>query len=909
VNACTIISRNYLAQARVLAESFRAQHPDGGFSVLVIDGPVLHANAPYELIRPSDLDVAEDEYFRMAAIYDVMELATAIKPWLLRHLLELGEPVVYLDPDIEVFRPLDDAARLSEEHGIVLTPHIVETVPHTARELVHRTVRHSGIYNLGFIAVSERALPFLRWWEQRLARDCLVAPTEGLFVDQRWVDFAPGLFDHCIVRDPSWNVAWWNLGRRAFDHDGSGYTVDRKALTFFHYSGYDPRRPHLLSKFQGDKPPILLSEEPAIARLCDEYSAKLFEADFDVFSLQPYGFDTFGPEIPLDRRMRRLYRGALLKSEEDGSPEPPNPFAGDTGEAFIKWLRESEDPIGGAATISRYLQKVRLEVPKLAEQFFDVRWISADDYLEWVRRHGWREQKIPQELRPPRQEQASREAQQRMQHGVNIVGYLRAELGIGEAARMLVRGIDAAGIPHSTFAYEKTLSRQQHEVGGETERSPDYDTNLICVNADQLPSFTYDIGPEFFRHRYSVGMWFWELSTFPDHLHDAFDVVQEIWVASDFIRAAVASETDLPVLTIPLPLETRSDPGAPPPYVSSERFMFLFSFDFLSVFDRKNPLGAVEAFRRAFEPDEGPVLLLKSINGEHAVPELEQLRRAARGRGDIVVVDQYVSSREKDALTARCDCYVSLHRSEGFGLTMAEAMAWGKPVIATAYSGNLEFMDNDNSYLVPFTLGETRKTSRPYPAGLKWAEPDLDEAARLMRHVYENPTEARKKGAQGKMRIRKDHSPQRTGEFIAERLEQIEAQREPSVDEIEDDAIEVGLPGLEEAERFAQGGPEATLTEGPHGRLGGFARRLLFRVLRPYTFRHREFERGVVEALSALDTKIDRLQDEFTDVEADRFDRIARLERQVHAFEAATERALSRVAAQPILEHAPREER
>jgi glycosyltransferase involved in cell wall biosynthesis len=481
---------------------------------------------------------------------------------------------------------------------------------------------------------------------------------------------------------------------------------------------------------------------------------------------------------------------------------------------------------------------------------------------------------------------------------------------------MLVRGIAAAGIPHSTFAYEKTLSRQKHEIGVETERSPDYDTNLICVNADQLPSFTYDIGPEFFRHRYSVGMWFWEFSTFPDHLHDAFDVVQEVWVASDFIRAAVASETDLPVLTIPLPVETREDPGAPPLYVPPERFMFLFSFDFLSVFDRKNPLGAVEAFRRAFEPDEGPILLLKSINGEHAVPELEQLRRVARGRGDIVVVDEYVSAREKDSLTARCDCYVSLHRSEGFGLTMAEAMAWGKPVIATAYSGNLEFTDDDNSYLVPFTLGETRKTSRPYPPGLEWAEPDLDEAARLMRHVYENPTEAREKGARGQMRIRKDHSPERTGEFIAGRLEQIEADREPSVDEVEDDAIEAGLPGFDEAERFAQGGPAATLREGPHGRLGGFARRLLFRLLKPYTVRHREFERGVLEAIAALDAKIgaldakvDRLRDEFTDVEADRFDRIGRLERRVRAFEAATEQALSRVAQQPVLKHAPGDER
>jgi glycosyltransferase involved in cell wall biosynthesis len=915
VQACTIIARNYTAQARVLAASFAAHNPGSSFSTLVIDGPGPHPPEPYELVLPADLDLHPVEFRRMAAIYDVMELATAVKPWLLRYLLERGEPVVYLDPDIELFGPITEAAELADQHGIVLTPHIAELVPHEARELVHQTVLYSGIYNLGFIAVSDSALPFLRWWEQRLARECRIAPAEGRFVDQRWADFVPGVFDHYILRNPAWNVAWWNLGRRSLRENSNGYQVDGEPLAFFHYSGFDPRKPHLLSKFQGDQPPILLSEEPAIARICGEYASKLFAAEFDVFSRQPYAFDTFGPGIRLDLRMRRLYRSALVESEEDGTPEPPNPFD-DEGSAFIEWLREPDDTIGGAATISRYLQKVRFDEPALLQRFYDLRWISAEEYLEWVRLYGWRVSRIPHELRPPRTERRDEDEPQRLEPGVNVVGYLRAELGIGEAARMLMRGVDSAGIPYSTFAYEKTLSRQKHELDAQSERSLRYDTNLICVNADQLPSFTYDIGPEFFRDRYSIGMWFWELNTFPDHLHGAFEVVQEVWVASDFVRAAVAATTKLPVLTIPLPVETRQDLGEPPPYIRPDQFMFLFSFDFLSVFDRKNPLGVVEAFQRAFEPSEGPALVLKSINGEHALRELEQLRYASRGRSDIVVVDEYVSAREKDALTARCDCYVSLHRSEGFGLTMAEAMAWGKPVIATGYSGNLEFMDGENSYLVPFTLGETRETSRPYPPALEWAEPDLDEAARLMRHVYENPTEARKKGARGQMRIRKDHSPQRTGEFIAEQLERIEADREPRRDDGQTGPIEAGLPGLAEAERFAQAGPQATAAEGPHGRLGEVARRTLFRLLKPYTARHHEFERGILEAISALDDKIvalderiDRLQNEFTDVEADRFDRIERLERRVRAFEAATDRALSRVAGQPVLEHAPREER
>jgi glycosyltransferase involved in cell wall biosynthesis len=899
MNVCTIIARNYGAQARVLAESFLAQHPKSTFSVLVIDGPPLAAGEPYELIEPKQLDIDEDEYLRMAAIYEVMELATAVKPWLLRLLLERGEPVLYLDPDIEVFGPLDEAAELADRHGIVLTPHIAKTVPYESRELVHQTVLHSGIYNLGFIAVSESAVPFLRWWEQRLARECLVAHGEGFFVDQRWADFVPAMFKPHILRDPAWNVAWWNLGHRSFTRTADRYEVDGKPLVFFHYSGYDPHTPHLLSKFLGEVPPILLSQEPSLRQLCDAYACKLFVADLEVFSDQPYAFDTFGAGIRLDRRMRRLYRNALVESEDNGIPKPPNPFS-NGGHKFLDWLNEPDDPVGDAHKVSRYLQKVRLEDSELSDRFHDVRWVSADAYLEWVRRHGWRDSGIPREVRRASGNGTRPALEPPTERGINVVGYLRAELGIGEAARMFLRGIETAQIPHTILAYDKTSSRQAHEITAVPAWSPRYDTNLICVNADRVPSFTYDVGPSFFRDRYSIGVWFWELSTFPESMHDAFGVVQEIWVASDFIRASIAAETDLPVLTVPLPVETRTDPGEPPPYAANDRFMFLFSFDFFSGFERKNPLAVVDAFRKAFEPDEGPTLVVKSINGHHELRDLERLRYAARGREDVVVVDEYITAREKDALAARCDCYVSLHRSEGFGLTMAEAMTRGKPVIATGYSGNLEFMDNKNSFLVPFELSETKKSSKPYPSGLEWAEPDIDEAARLMRHVYENPEEARERGARGKMRIRKEHSPQRTAEFIAERLEAIDTPKQHDPAGGRERPAEEGLPGFDAAARYVDAGPEATLADvSPHGRLGGAARRTLFRLLKPYTVRHREFERAVLTAIAALDANIDRLHEEVAEGDAEVFDRIERLERRLSAFEAVTDRALGRLTGGP----------
>ena len=156
--------------------------------------------------------------------------------------------------------------------------------------------------------------------------------------------------------------------------------------------------------------------------------------------------------------------------------------------------------------------------------------------------------------------------------------------------------------------------------------------------------------------------------------------------------------------------------------------------------ERKNPIGLIDAFTRAF-PEPGRPAALPEEHQRRPLPaELARVQAAIGGRPDIVVSDEYVDHDRLTALTAHCDCYVSLHRSEGFGLTIAEAMAFGKPAIATGYSGNLAFMDAESSYLVPYSLPSLDAAIGPYPAGTVWADPDLDEAARFMRQVVEDPS-------------------------------------------------------------------------------------------------------------------------------------------------------------------------
>lgn len=197
---------------------------------------------------------------------------------------------------------------------------------------------------------------------------------------------------------------------------------------------------------------------------------------------------------------------------------------------------------------------------------------------------------------------------------------------------------------------------------------------------------------------------------------------------------------------------SKAELGLPP------GFVFLFCFDFNSVPERKNPLAIVDAFEQAFQPGEGPSLFIKCINAETRPQYFDQLCSRAATRADIRVRDFYLKAEDLAAMMAASDAYISLHRSEGFGLTLAEAMALAKPTIATGYSGNLEFMTASNSWLIPFRMTPVPSGCEPYPAGSGWAEPDITAAADAMREVFENRAEAGKRGSQAKQDILRLHS-------------------------------------------------------------------------------------------------------------------------------------------------------
>jgi 2-polyprenyl-3-methyl-5-hydroxy-6-metoxy-1,4-benzoquinol methylase/glycosyltransferase involved in cell wall biosynthesis len=355
--------------------------------------------------------------------------------------------------------------------------------------------------------------------------------------------------------------------------------------------------------------------------------------------------------------------------------------------------------------------------------------------------------------------------------GVNVSGHLASEKGVGEAVRSQVRSLRSIGVPvELNNVPDDTAVNLESEFTSFSDDNP-YSVNLIHLNADSLEYFAEQKRKEYFQGHYNIGYWAWETPAFPRQWWDRFQSLDEIWVGSDFVLDAVSRVSSIPVVKVLLAIPDRAALIRLPRShfgLSNETFVFLFIFDFMSVFERKNPLGLVEAFRKAFRKRDDVTLVLKCLHSDRHEDEMQALKQACRGL-NVKIIDELFTRQETTSLMAAANCYVSLHRSEGFGLTMAEAMSLEKPVIATAFSGNMEFMSPANSYLVKYTLVEIDKSYGPYEKSL-WADPDVAHAAELMRQVFKNRAEAAETGRRARLDILNRLNQKRLGTLMRDRL-------------------------------------------------------------------------------------------------------------------------------------------
>jgi glycosyltransferase involved in cell wall biosynthesis len=503
--------------------------------------------------------------------------------------------------------------------------------------------------------------------------------------------------------------------------------------------------------------------------------------------------------------VRAVYREWTTEAVISGEEPPPVPFGADGGDAFTEWLMS---PVPGCShpEITVWLLEVWRSRPQLRD------WYPRPTGDDWAELNNWSFHaadgvRLREELCIPESMQTKHRHGRRptssdrgtQAHGWNVVGYFSAELGVGEAARRMTAAVDGAGIATHLVALPAPYSRQRNPLRRDVASTLRYRDSLFCVNADSIEHAVNTMDayrdaegrPPLEGRR--IGLWFWEVDQFPDRLRSSFDLVDEVWCTSEHTARAVA-DAPVPVHVVTLPVWA---PSAPTPFTRRqlglpEGFVFLASFDFESVFERKNPLGMVAAYQRAFAPSEGTTLVLKSINGRRSAAQMELLRRAIGGRPDIVIRDGYVDSRQMQGMIECCDCFVSLHRAEGFGLQLADAMMAGRPVIATGYSGNLGFMDDTSAFLVPYELIPVGPESWPYPATARWADPDLDIAAHRMRQVVDNAALARGVAERGRSMVVERQSLARASQDAAWRLFGRDSALPPVVDRVAAEPATVG---------------------------------------------------------------------------------------------------------------------
>lgn len=778
--ACTIIARNYLPYAKILAKSYRRHEPNAAFYLLVVDrlgdedaGPEITVIQPEELNLPY--------FFELCFKYDVTELSTAVKPTLLRLLLEQHgeEQVIFFDPDILITRPLVELKSALRRSSIVLTPHLLKPLPADNLKPSEQDILRDGIFNLGFVAVRNTPVTdrFLRWWEARLRNGCRVDRSGGLFTDQKWVDLVPAMFpDATILLDPTYNVAYWNLATRSLSKKNGRFLVDGRPLAFFHFSGFSPAEPTVLSKHENRtavKPGSALGEILALyARMHGKHApSNVTPAD--------YGYSRFKNGVPIHSIMRQLYFD--LGETEQARFSDPFEIVGPG--SFFDWATHPHN----GSTLSPFLEKVYSLRYDVAAAYPDARGKDREAFIHWAATSGPREMgydlrlaavgQTPNDSSPP-----VAFGRKIRPFGLNIVGYFRNESGLGFSTRAHVRAIQSLGIPVALRDVSE-LSVNRSEDGSFTTFHDDspYDLNLICINADQHFNVAGHLGEAAFDGRYNIGVWWWELPRFPEQWRDRFAQYDEIWAGSAFVASALSEASPIPIVRIPPvmtgPYTSSREAGRRKLKVAPNEFVFLFVFDFHSYFQRKNPLAAIAAFRKAFKPDAPVRLVIKCTNSRTAVVEMAAMQAAAAGY-PIDIHDGYWPAQDMRDLTAACDAYVSLHRSEGFGQTIAEAMALGKPAIATAWSGNVDFMTAANSYLVNYQLTQLTADFGPYRKGQTWAEPSVEHAAQLMREAVNHPAEARRRGARAQRDIEANFSEAAVAEIIKQRLGAIAALRQ-----------------------------------------------------------------------------------------------------------------------------------
>lgn len=787
----TIASANYFGYVKALHASLARLGFGEAFFCFLVDevaGRIERGSVPFPVIETDSIGCAR--FFDMAARYHIVEMNTAVKPFCFEYLIRetAADRFVYLDPDIAAYTPFLELEALFDVGAtVVLTPHVTSALDDGAHPDDQQLMK-VGIYNLGFCAVrrSSEADRFLAWWGEHLATNCTVDIENGIFVDQKFCDLAPSLFDGvAILRHAGYNVAYWNLGYRRVVRGADGaYTVNGVPLRFMHYSGIDTGNPALVSKYQNRLTVFSIGDA---RRLFEEYVASFPRVE----STAPYTYATLIDGTPITREMRRVYRHMF----------PPAPraradaFAADVGRyvAFApEFIGRDGPPITRlmyACWLLRDDLRARMALgtrrgrEALAAWFFtNAKALAVPAAVLAATREVSRPcPKVPLAqlakrgtTSPPTRWAAPRQSLTSLPPVLEIIGGTGSN-ALDAVARSHLRAARAVGLPVESHEIPFPVhTLPDRGVSGAPQHPLTGDTVLMHVNAQHASWVASQFDPRELARRHRIGYWTWELPRFPLDWVSAFDAVDEVWVPSRFVAEAVGARTRKPVMVVP-PAVAAGPPvdvgGARRHFgLPLDRPVFLCAFDLASRIARKNPQGALRAFVDAFPPErDGPVLVVKLRGLSDRDPALAAFLGGVMARRDVVVLDRFIPADDVTVLLAACDVFVSLHRSEGFGLWVAEAMARGKTCIVTNFSGTVDYCAADNALVVEATLRPVGVDEYPFAGGQVWAEPSRDAAAAAFRAALDPELRASLGSAARDMMARR-FSDQAVGASIRDRI-------------------------------------------------------------------------------------------------------------------------------------------
>lgn len=413
---------------------------------------------------------------------------------------------------------------------------------------------------------------------------------------------------------------------------------------------------------------------------------------------------------------------------------------------------------------------------------------GREKFLHWVDSHGKMEDpllvyisKVQAEEIPKKviaDEIIERAIGTNLKGGINIAGFARGELGIGEDVRMAALSAIAADIPFSIYdaPMNSSIKSSVSAFDQYIKDEPAYHTNLICMPCAETYQLYLNAGAGFFNHRYNIGAWQWELPHFPEEWKPFYNLVDEVWAFSRYAYEMYLASSPVPVTYMPMAVEypVPSDVTRAQFNLPENKFLFLFMFDGNSWMTRKNPLAAIRAFEKAFPTSNQEVgLVIKAMNVNEQHPDWLEIQKMAAQDSRMTIKNVYLSRADVMALINACDSFVSLHRAEGFGRLIAEAMLLQKPVIVTNFSGNCDFTNINTAFLVNGPRVFLKEGDYSVWENQYWCDPDIDEAAKQMQVCFEDKKLRDKIASNGSIYIKTYHSAQAVGTLYKKRLREI----------------------------------------------------------------------------------------------------------------------------------------